>query len=102
MRHPRHLIEHNVPRNRRDQPEGEEVPSSQPQIRRQLERLCKRLDIEFDDVVELHISHNLVLAVMYDRDKDNQLYRDEFNKVATKQVRLSVDTFSFVGDEGDI
>lgn len=105
MKHPKHRIEHHVPMNDREGVEGGEgegPADSRPQIRRQLEHLCKGLGVEYVDLVELHISHNQVLMVTYDRNENGRLYRDEFNKVVTKQQRIEVDTYTFLGDEGDI
>jgi hypothetical protein len=102
MKKPRHEIEAQVAAHRRDAPEGETPPGGlRPRIRRQLERICKALDVEYDDLVELHVSYNMVTAIYYDRNENGDLYRDEFNRVVTKPKRIPVDTFTFLGDEKD-
>lgn len=102
MKNPRHLVEVNIPMHDRDGEEGQGPKDLRPRIRRHLERICKSLGIEYADLVELHISYNRILLVTYDRNEQGELYRDEFNKVATKNERIEVDTYTFVGDEKDI
>jgi aryl-alcohol dehydrogenase-like predicted oxidoreductase len=102
MRDPRFLIETKVPMHQRDNPEGEGPTDSRPQIRRQMERIAKKLGLTYEDIVEMHFSYNTVTVVMYDRNEAGELYRDEFNRVVTKQQRIAIDTFTFLGDERDI
>lgn len=101
MKHPRHIAEIRVPMHTRDDPDGAKR-DSRPQIRRLIERLAKKLDIDYDDLVELHISFGRVAAVYYDRNEGGQRYRDEFNKVVVKQKQIEVDTYTYLGDETEI
>jgi hypothetical protein len=76
--------------------------NSQPRIRRQVMRICEEVGIEFDDVAELHLYPDHVLAVLYERSEDGEFYLNEFNKPAMRQQMIPVDTTTFVGDERDI
>jgi hypothetical protein len=104
MKYPRHLIEVRVRPKSRDLPEGEVAEPLLPQIRRPMERLCKKLGVEFayEDLVEMHIFYGYVTLIYYLRNEAGELYRDEQGKVATALKRIDVDTFTFVGDEKDI
>lgn len=103
MKRPRHEVEANVAAHRKDLPDGTAPPEgSRPQIRRQLERICEALSVSYDDLVELHISHNMVTVISYAKNDNGDYYRDEFNKVVTRPMRIPVDTFTFLGDEKDI
>ena len=99
MRRPKHEIEASVPS--RGTPAQPGQPDSRPQIRRQLERICESLGLEYDDLLELHVVNESVNAILYDRTAEGELYRDEFNRVATRQVTIPVDLVSFLGDERD-
>ena len=95
MRRPKHEIEAEVPH--RGTPGG----SSRPQIRRQVERICELIGLEFDDLQELHIQASTVNAVLYHRNDEGELYRDEFDKLAIRRVQIPVDVSTFLGDERD-
>lgn len=107
MRLSRYVIEQRVPLKRAAPGGGhpEEAATdggSLPQIRRHIERICEKLGLRYEDICELHMSYGSILAVYYDRDEEGKLYRDDMNRVVTKQKRMPVDTFSFIGDEEDI
>lgn len=99
MRRPRHEIEAEVP-IKHTPPNG--GPDSRPQIRRQLERICESLSISYDDLVELHVKDSQVLAVVYARNDDDELYRDQFDRIAIRHIKVPIDVVTFKGDEGDI
>lgn len=81
---------------------GHGGPNSLPQIRRQVERICELLDIEFDDLDEMHIVPGQVTVTLYQRDARGELYRNDLDKIAIRQQRFPVDTSTFLGDERDI
>jgi hypothetical protein len=82
-------------------PDTPEASSNLPKVRRQLERICESLGIDYDDLAELHVLNGRVVAVLFDR-KDGEFYRNEFGKLAMRQERFPVDLITFVGDERDI
>lgn len=100
MRRPRHEIEAEVPSRAECVPD-EASPRSLPQIRRQLERICEALGVEYGDLKELHIRPGIAQVTRYDRDENGDLYRDEADNLAIRRDRLIVDTVTFIGDERD-
>lgn len=102
MERPRHEIEAQVP-TRRERPAGPGGNSApgRPKIRRQLERICEALDLNYADLIELQVKNETVSAILYDRNEKGELYRDEFDKVATRGAIVPVDTTTFRGDERD-
>jgi len=100
MRRPRYEIEAGVP-PRQDPPETPgEPPNLRPRIRRQVERICESLGIQYDDLAELHIRAGVVDAIVFDR-QDGKLYRNEGGQVATRGMRVAVDTSTPGFDERD-
>ncbi len=102
MKRPRHMIEAQAPPIRRDEEEGSPANALLPQIRRQVERICDKLDLYYPDVAQLVLEHGQVTAIVYDRDENGELYRDPTGRVVQKKMRFSVDTATFKGDERDI
>jgi hypothetical protein len=102
MKRPRHEIESKVEGWTRDAPEGDPANSLLPQIRRPLERICNKLDIRYEDLAQMLIVYGQVNIIVYDRNEAGELYRDEFGRVATKSIRIPVNTYTFLGDERDI
>jgi hypothetical protein len=81
-------------------PEGH-LPTSRPQIRRQVERICDSLGVEFDAVTELTIEPGIATVVFRLRNEDGEFYLNEFGKPALNIIRVPVDTVTFLGDEKD-
>lgn len=98
MRRPRYEIEAEIPRRG----SGSDSQKQTPKVRRQMERICEALEIEYDDLVEFHLVDGRAAVILFDRNDDGELYRNEFGKVATIQFTAEVDTSTFVGDERDI
>lgn len=102
MRRPRHEIEAQVPLRVPKKTSKPNEPGSLPQIRRQIERICESLGVEYDDLAELHLYEGQAIAITFARDEAGELYRDEFGKLAQRQTRIPIDTVTFIGDERDI
>lgn len=102
MRRSRTEIESRIPPLQDQEGPASETSTSLPQIRRQVERICEALRIQYDDLYELHIKAGQVLAVVFLRNEEGEFYLDEFGKAAMNQLRFSVDTETWKGDERDI
>lgn len=76
--------------------------ASLPQIRRQVERICESVDVDYDDIAELRISHDLIHVIEYLRNSEGEFYRDESGRLARTMRTLPVDTTTLLGDERDI
>lgn len=99
MRLSRDDVEAQIPPHQDRQRAGR---SSQPQIRRQVERICEAAGLEFEDLVELRIRHGVIDAIVYSRNEDGERYREENGVIAVQGHKISVDTSTFIGDERDI
>lgn len=98
MRRPRHEIEAEVPMGGSRSGSQEQTPK----VRRQMERICDSIGVAYDDLAEFHLIDGRITAVVYDRNSDGELWRNEFGRVVTKRFDVLVDTATFEGDERDI
>lgn len=72
-----------------------------PKIRRQLERICEAIGIDYVDVTEMHIVPESLSVTLYDRNESGQRYRNSLGTVVMRHEMLQVDTSTFIGDEKD-
>jgi hypothetical protein len=72
-----------------------------PKVRRQVERICDSIGVDFADLAELRIEPGLVYAFVYSRDADGELVRDDVGQAVAVMSGFPVDTDTFLGDERD-
>lgn len=87
----------------RDKPVGGEVGGGEPKkVRRQVERICESIGVNFDDLAVLRIEPDAIWAISYRKDENGALFQGLDGKPATEVRSFPVDMTTFVGDEGDV
>jgi hypothetical protein len=74
---------------------------SRPQIRRQVERICESLGVEFEALANLTIEPGVATVIFHLRNEAGEFYLNEFGKPAIDIRRIPIDTNTFLGDEKD-
>lgn len=72
-----------------------------PKVRRQVERICEALGVEYGNLVELRIEPGLANVIQFLRDADGKICADSAGRPATRMDAIPVDTYTFIGDERD-
>jgi len=73
-----------------------------PKVRRQVERICESIGVDFADLAELRIQPDLIVVITYAKDADGEYTFSDTGDPVTRFDSISVDTDTRLGDERDM